>query len=215
MRQIFTMTQKQDPSTVWWMLGVAALIMGIGVGIGFLVGHPIYVPIVALPFALLAAMFILARRAERAAYGQIAGQPGAVGAALGSLRRGWMPEQTPVAADYRTQDLVFRAVGRGGVVLVGEGSQGRLNRLLETERRRITKVTPNVPVHTYIVGDREGQVPLTKVVSTVHRLRPKLTKAEALAVSKRLKALGGLKPPIPAGVDPSRARPDRKAMRGR
>ena len=40
-------------------------------------------------------------------------------------------------------------------------------------------------------------------------------KAEVAAVNKRLKAMGGLRPPLPAGVDPNRVRMDRKAMRGR
>jgi hypothetical protein len=34
-------------------------------------------------------------------------------------------------------------------------------------------------------------------------------------VHKRLKALGGVRMPLPHGIDPSRARPDRRAMRGR
>jgi hypothetical protein len=46
-------------------------------------------------------------------------------------------------------------------------------------------------------------------------MKPVLTKEEVSAVNKRLKSLGGLRPPIPAGMDPQRARVDRKAMRGR
>jgi hypothetical protein len=46
-------------------------------------------------------------------------------------------------------------------------------------------------------------------------MKPVLTKAEVAAVNKRLKALGGMRPPLPAGVDPNRVRMDRKAMRGR
>ena len=46
-------------------------------------------------------------------------------------------------------------------------------------------------------------------------MKPVLTKDEASAVNKRLKALGGIRPPVPKGVDPTRARIDRKAMRGR
>jgi len=34
-------------------------------------------------------------------------------------------------------------------------------------------------------------------------------------VNKRLKALGGLRAPLPPGVDPMRARMDRKALRGK
>ena len=47
------------------------------------------------------------------------------------------------------------------------------------------------------------------------RSRPKLTKQEVAEVNKRLTALGGVKLPVPKGVDPMRARPDRKGMRGR
>jgi hypothetical protein len=46
-------------------------------------------------------------------------------------------------------------------------------------------------------------------------MRPSLTKQEAAAVNKRLKALGAARPPVPKGIDPLRARPDRKGLRGR
>ena len=46
-------------------------------------------------------------------------------------------------------------------------------------------------------------------------MKPVLTKAEVSVVNKRLKSLGGLRPPLPKGIDPTKARMDRKAMRGR
>ena len=46
-------------------------------------------------------------------------------------------------------------------------------------------------------------------------MRPVLTKEETSVVNKRLKSLGGMRPPIPKGIDPTRARVDRKAMRGK
>ena len=46
-------------------------------------------------------------------------------------------------------------------------------------------------------------------------MRATLTKEEVVTVNKRLRALGGVKLPVPQGIDPMRARPDRKAMRGR
>ncbi|MFP5335876.1 MAG: DUF4191 family protein, partial [Actinomycetes bacterium] len=69
--------------------------------------------------------------------------------------------------------------------------------------------------HLIQAGDGEGQVPLRKVPRTVTKLKPKLTKGEAAQVVVRLKSLGGLRPPIPQGIDPFRARPNRKMMRGR
>ncbi|MDQ1295522.1 MAG: hypothetical protein QG608_3407, partial [Actinomycetota bacterium] len=64
-------------------------------------------------------------------------------------------------------------------------------------------------------GQGENQVPLPKIATRLARLRPTLTKTEVSEVARRLRALGGLKPPIPHGVDPLRLRPDRKATRGR
>ena len=60
-----------------------------------------------------------------------------------------------------------------------------------------------------------GDVPLSKVSNNLTRMKAVLTKEETAVVNKRLKSLGGMRPPIPAGVDPSRVRVDRKAMRGK
>ena len=215
-RAVFTMTRRADPVTPWWMLLGFTVPVLVGLLIGWSIGHPWYVLILAVPIGVLAATFILARRAERAAYSQIAGQPGATGAALSSLRRGWNVEQEPVAVDARTQDLVFRAVGRPGVVLVTEGPLPRVNRLVDAERKKTARIMgPNVPVHVLHAGDGEGQVPLQKLSSKMGRMRPSLTKNEVSEVARRLRALGGVRPPIPKGVDPMRVRPDRRAMKGR
>src|SRR5690606_33341164 len=108
--------------------------------------------------------------------------PGAVGAALGQIRRGWNIEEQPVAMNPRTQDLVFRMVGRPGIVLVSEGPPHRVRRLLEDERRKVARVAPNVPVHLVQCGNEDDQVPLPKLVSHVQRLKGKLTAAEVAAV---------------------------------
>ncbi len=213
--QAYQVTRESDPAVTWIMLGVAVGIIAVGVLIGQLIGQPVYVLILSIPFALLGAMFILARRAETAAYTRIDGQPGASLAALGTLRRGWTFTQEPVAADPRTQDLVFRGVGRPGVVLVGEGPGHRIDKLLEAERKRTARVVSGAPIHLIQVGNGEGQVPLRKLPRTVSKLKPQLTKDEVAVVLRRVTSLGGAKLPVPKGIDPTRARPDRKGMRGR
>jgi hypothetical protein len=213
--QAYRMTRKQDPAVTWIMLGVAAVILAVAVLIGLWWGPWLYTLLLGLPFALLGAMFVLARRAETAAYSQIEGQPGASRAALGTIRRGWNFPDEPVAVDPRTQDLVFRGVGRAGVVLVGEGPAPRIGRLLESERKRTARLLPNVPITLIQTGDGEGQVPLKKLPRTVQKLKPTLTKQETAEVIKRLTALGAARLPVPKGIDPMRARPDRKGMRGR
>ena len=58
------------------------------------------------------------------------GQPGAVGAVLkNGLRRSWTGSERPINISPRTQDAVYRAVGRGGIVLIGEGPRSRTQRL--------------------------------------------------------------------------------------
>ena len=214
-RAVFTMTRKADPAVVWWMLGALIGSTAIGYGIGVLTGHPIYVGVLGFMVGVLLAVVIMGRRAEAAAFSQIGGQKGAAGYALRGLRRGWNVEEQPVAVDPRTQDLLFRAVGRPGVILVTEGPVPRVNRLADTERKRLNRILPEVPVTILNAGDGEGQVPLRKVSRTIMRKKPVLTKTEVREVAKRLKALGAARLPIPKGVDPSRMRPDRKATRGR
>ena len=223
-RQVYAAARQVDRLIGWWMLLAFVAVLVVAVGIGVLVGHWVYAVILGLPLALLAATVVMSRRAERAAYRAIEGQPGGAGAALGGLRRGWFFDQQPVALEgargTRPEDLagaafVFRAVGRPGIVLVGEGPQARVTRLLEAERKKVARVAPGVPVHLLQAGSGEGQVPVRKLSGKLTRMKPVLTKQEVSVVNKRLKSLGGVRPPVPAGMDPLRARVDRKAMRGR
>lgn len=213
--QAYQMTRQQDPTVTWMILAVFVGVIAVGLVIGLLVGHWVYLLLLSIPFALLGAMFTLTRRAERAAYGRIEGQPGAAISALGTIRRGWTFTEEPVAVAPRTQDMVFRGVGRPGVVLVGEGPSHRIGKLLESERKRTARVLQGVPITLVEVGREEGQVPLPKLARHVQRLKPTLTKQETGEVLKRLTALGAVRMPVPKGVDPMRARPDRKGMRGR
>lgn len=213
--QAYGMTRKVDPAVTWWILAAFVGVLALAVLIGLLVDQLIYVLVVGLPFAFLAGMFILARRAETAAYSQIEGQPGASLSALKTIRRGWDFPEEPAVIDPRTQDLVFRGVGRAGVVLIGEGQANRVSKLLEAERKKVARILPNVPVTLIQTGSGEGQVPLRKLPRTVQKLKSTLTKQETAEITKRLRSLGGARLPLPKGVDPFRARPDRKGMRGR
>jgi Domain of unknown function (DUF4191) len=213
--KVFNMTRKGDRTAIWRMLGGALAVIALMVGIGYLVGHPIYFTVLGVPLGVMAGMVIMARRAETVAYGHIAGQPGASLAALQNLRKGWTVEQQPIAVDPRTQDVVFRVVGRPGVVLITEGPVQRVTRLADQEKKKHARVLPNVPVTVIHSGEGDGQVGLRRLSPTLMKLKPALTKSEVGEVAKRLRALGGAKLAIPKGIDPTRARPDRKAGRGR
>jgi hypothetical protein len=220
-RDVYRISRQADPLIGWYMLLAFLVTFGVLLLVGFLVKLPWIFGVFGVLFGILAATIIMSRRAERAAYSQIEGQTGAAGAALTSIRRGWYTDREPVAADVaRAGDIssaamVYRALGRPGVVLVGEGPTSRVQKLLAAEKKRVERVAPGVPVTTLRVGNGENEVPLPKLASKVQRLKPQITKDEMALVNKRLKALGGLRAPLPPGVDPMRARMDRKALRGK
>jgi Domain of unknown function (DUF4191) len=222
-RQVFTAARGVDPQIGWWMALAALGALVVMVVIGVLVDKPVYFLILGIPLAALAASTVLSIRAKRAAFKSIEGKPGAAGAALSQLRKGWYFEQQPVAAeagragDMASAAMVFRAVGRPGIVLVAEGPPARATKLAEAERKKISRIVgASVPVTLLRIGEggREDEVSVRKVASKVQRMKAVLTKEEVSAVNKRLKAMGGLRPPLPAGVDPNRVRMDRKSMRG-
>ena len=206
--EVFTMTRRHDPMVPWLMLLVFLGVVLVGLVVGLLLENWITGLLIGIPLGLLGATLILSRRAERAAFAQIENQPGASGAALGTLKRGWVTEEQPVAVNPRTQDAVFRAVGRPGVVLVSEGPSVRVKPLLDAERKRLARILPNVTVHIIESGRGEGQVPISQVAKTMGKLKNELTKLEVNAVSKRISSLGN-RLPIPKGIDPYKARPNR------
>ena len=213
----YTMTRQTDPAVTKWMLLAAGGVLALIAIIALLTGSVLLPLMFGLPFVVLAAMLVLVRRAEAAAYVRIADQPGASLSALNTVRTGsWTWEDEPVDFNAKTGEMVFRGVGRPGVLLVSEGgSDTRAQRLFENEIRRVKRVVPEVPITTVRIGHGEDQVKLTKLSRHVTKLSPVLSKEETAAVSQRLKTLGAKKMPIPKGVDPFSARPNRKALRGR
>lgn len=218
---VYRTIKQIDPQVNLWMLLGFVGVLGVGTLIGLIMGHVVPSLLVSVPFAILAAMIILSRRGERAAFAQMEGQRGAAVGGLSALKRGWYYDQEPIAADatkpseIQTAAVLFRALGRPGVVLLGEGPKPRVDKLFAKEKKKINRVAPGVPVHTYIVGTGEGELPARKIRMTLTRLRPQISKAEMAVVNKRLKSLPGMRQGIPAGVDPNKARMDRKALRGR
>jgi hypothetical protein len=200
----YTMTRKVDPMVGWVTAAAGFVTFAVALAIGFLVGYPVYVGIIGLMLGILAATVVFGKRAEKAAFSQVEGQPGAAAAALNMLRRGWTV--TPAVAVTRNQDVVHRAVGRAGVVLVGEGSPSRVSNLLATEKRKVTRFVPEVPVYDVQAGNEPGQVPLRKLNNHLMKLPRNLKNPQVIEVNRRLKALGTMNLPVPKGPMPRNVR---------
>jgi len=167
--QIFHLTRKSDKLLVPLLILtlVAPVVVGIVAAIlisgGSILTLILYIT-TGILLAILLTLVVLGQRAERTAYQQISGQPGAVGAVLRSaLRRAWQASEFPVAVNPKTQEAVYRAVGKPGVVLIGEGSKTKTQKMLEDERRAVLRAVPEIPVHFVYVGPDAGTTPLHKL----------------------------------------------------
>ncbi|WP_351233774.1 DUF4191 domain-containing protein [Streptomyces sp. NPDC002133] len=198
----YKMTRRADSKVGLVVAGVGIVTFGVFLAIGFLIGYPIYLGILGFLLAFLAMAIAFGRRAERAAFGQMEGQPGAAAAVLENIGRGWTT--TPAVAMNRSQDVVHRAVGKAGIVLVAEGNPNRLKSLLAAEKKKMARIVVDVPVHDITVGNDEGQVPLKKVRTTMLKLPRVLSGAQVTTTNDRLRAMGDLMSnmPLPKGPMP-------------
>ncbi|MEU8869578.1 DUF4191 domain-containing protein [Streptomyces javensis] len=198
----YKMTKRVDPKVTLVVAGVGIVTFGVLLAIGFWIGHPIFLGILGFVLAFLAMAIIFGRRAERAAFGQMEGQPGAAAAVLENVGRGW--SVTPAVAMNRNQDVIHRAVGKAGVVLVAEGNPNRLKGMLAAEKKKMARIVADVPVHDVIVGSGEGQIEIKKLRTTLLKLPRVLPGAQVTVVNDRLRALGDLMSnmPIPKGPMP-------------
>ncbi len=216
---VYKMTAQYDKPAPLWIFGSALVVLLVGLALTFLLTDGVLSRVLgsvsAVFAALLVGLLVLTRRADKALFAQVDGRQGATTIAMQQLRRGWVTSEEPVGADPRSGDLVFRAIGRPGIVLLVEGPLPRTFKLADSEKKRHTRVASGVPVHVIHVGNGEGQVELRRVSRRIMRLPRTLTPAEVSAVAKRMQALGGLRAPVPKGIDPFRARANRGAVRGR
>jgi hypothetical protein len=203
-RQAWTQVRQLDPKMVPWVLlgGAIGLLVGVGLGAVSPVLTFVFMPVFGLLFALLGALAVFNRRASKAQYAAIEGQPGAAAAVLQSLRGQWFV--TPAVAVNAKQDMVHRVVGRCGIVLVGEGAPQRVKGLLAKERKRMQRAVGEVTVTTLVVGDRENETPLRKLQVTLTKLPRELKKGEVPKLERKLKPLDR-DLPIPKGIDPMSA----------
>src|SRR5229473_4531778 len=186
-RMVAGIIRKDNPKALPLVVLTGVGVIAVFVIVGLLTGLAgVLIPL-GVAGGRIAAMVLFGRFAQAAQYSAVEGQPGAAAAILQSMRGGWTV--TPAVAANRNMDVVHRAVGRPGVVLVGEGAPTRLGSLLAAEKKRISRVAYDVPIYDIQVGKEEGQVPIRKLQRKIMRLPRNLKPAEVSELNYRLKAL--------------------------
>jgi uncharacterized protein DUF4191 len=209
-RMVGRLLREQNPRALPIVFGSAAAIIVVFVLVGLLTGLAGFLIPLGLLLGLLTAMILFGQFAKAAQYSAIEGQPGAAAAVLQSMRGNWTV--TPAVTANRNMDVVHRAVGRPGVVLVGEGAPSRLAGLLAAEKRKTARVAHDVPIFEFQVGNEAGQVPVKQLQRKVMRLPRTLRPGAVSDLNSRLKALQPAmqmpKGPLPKGVrQPKMPRP--------
>lgn len=217
LRSLYSFTKAEFSWLPWVLVAVVVAGIGIGVLVGFLipptaVWSVILWGVTGLLFGLLGAMILLTRLSTRAMYLKLDGMPGAAGHVLStSLGRNWVASDMPVGVNPKSQDAVYRVIGRGGVVIVAEGARGRLTRLVNDEKMKVQRVASGVPINVVYIGHGDGDVPISKLSATVKSFPKKVDRATMAAVVKRVDSVSQsvTSLPIPKGIDPMRARAQR------
>ncbi len=203
-RMVASLVNQQNRKAMPILAGTVVGVIAVFVLLGLLTGSlPFLIPLGVL-LGLLAAMILFGRFAQAAQYSAIEGQPGAAAAVLQSMRGNWTV--TPAVTANRNMDVVHRAVGRPGVILVGEGAPSRLTGLMAAEKKKTARVAHEVPIFEFQVGSEEGQIPVRQLQRKVMRLPRNLRPAAVSDLNYRLKALQPSlqmpKGPLPKGTRP-------------
>lgn len=206
MGQAFTLTRKQDPKFLPYLILFSVLAAAAVYLVIFLITGS---ALVGIPFAvfafLIVGMLVFSRRAQTAMYSQAEGQPGAAGWLLQQQLKGdWRLAQG--VAGTASLDAVHRLIGRPGIVLVGEGASHRVRGLIAQEKKKVARVAGDTPIYDITVGTGEGDIRLGRLNRYLLKLPNNLSKGEVSALEKRLAALGGARSPLPKGPMPQGAK---------
>ncbi|RFU42107.1 DUF4191 domain-containing protein [Actinomadura logoneensis] len=201
-RMVAQVLHQANPKALPIVFASALGALVVVVAIGWIVGSLWFFVPLGILAAVAVGMVVFGQLAQRAQYSVLAGQPGAAAAVLKNVRGGWTV--TEAVSGNRNLDMVHRAVGRPGVVIVSEGPRSRVGQLLGAEKKRISRAVPSVPIYDIQVGDEEGQIPVDKLQRHLMKLPRNLTKAQVNDVNSRLAALPRAmqmpKGPMPKGA---------------
>ena len=214
--ETYKITAKFDKPLPWILLAAGLGVFAIFLIVGFLVGSPLIWGLLGVSAGIVAAMALFVVRAKKAAYRRFDGQAGSAEVALQMLGKKW--KYTPVIAATRNRDsvdVIHRALGPGGLVLIGEGNAKALKAQLASEKRKHEQVAYGVAVQVIQMGKGGGQVPLDKLTNHIKKLPKQLPPAKVTEVAARLRALDAMRPKMPVPKGPMSTKGARQAMRGR
>ena len=201
-RMVAKLVNQQNKRALPITGGAALGIIVVFVLVGLFTGLIGFLAPLGVLLGLAAAMILFGRFAQQAQYSAIDGQLGAAAAVLQSMRGDWTV--TPAVSGNRSMDVVHRAVGKKGVILVGEGAPNRVSGLLAAERKKTERVAHGVPIHEFQAGNEEGQVPVSKLQRKITTLPRTLRPTAVTDLNYRLKALQPTmqmpKGPMPKGA---------------
>jgi hypothetical protein len=210
---VLVLVIKRDRLAIIWL--ILGTLGPIAAGIVFAImatgGEPISF-VVSIIFGVLAGilgfLIVLGQLTQRLMYSNLQGQPGAVSALIkNQLRRSWRGNDTPIRMN-KNQDIVYRVVGKPGVVIVSEGVRSRVAPLVEDARREVQRIVPGVPVNLLHVGS-DG-LTLKEFFPALYKIKGRVRPAEIVVVSNRLNSIA--KTPasmMPKGIDPTKMRAPR------
>jgi hypothetical protein len=202
--EVFKMQRREDKALLPLMIGAVLLSVAVVFGIGLIFGLHWYLLPVGIALGLLAAVSIFGKRAQRSVYGKAEGQPGAAGWALDNMRGQW--RVTAGIAGTTHLDAVHRVIGRPGVILVAEGAPHRVKNLLAQEKKRTARVVGSTPIYQVVVGNDEGQVPLSKLQRHLTKLPRNISAKDMETIDAKLAALGSRTAALPKGPLPAGAK---------
>ena len=136
-RMVASLVNQGDKKALPITIGSGVAIIAVLVVVGLLTGTAAFLIPLGVLAGVATTMILFGRFAQAAQYRAIEGQPGAAAAVMQSMRGNWTV--TPAVNGNRNLDVVHRAVGRPGVILVGEGVPSRVGPLLAAEKKKTAR----------------------------------------------------------------------------
>jgi hypothetical protein len=203
--QAFQMQRKEDKLLLPLMIGAVVGVAVVLFLVGLIFGIEWFLLPIGIMLGALLAFVIFGRRVQKTVYGKADGQAGAAAWALDNLQGGW--RVTNAIAGTTQLDAVHRVIGRPGVILVAEGAPQRVKSLLAQEKKKTARLVGDTPIYDIVVGNEEGQVPLSQLQKYMSRLPKNIDSKRMDSIESRLAALGARSgPAMPKGPLPGGAK---------